>query len=162
VRPLGILVACACVCSAVPSTATAQESRAPSSVAPARVRIHVPTKHVDLATPAGRASFYRRLERAARRACDYGNIPGYYDRECAADALERAVWSRGVVALIELHEQVTGGGRPRRDGEVVRLLRGSDRPLEFCRAVAAGEGARRSAEAPGESSVATSASGAGR
>ena len=80
----------------------------------------------------GIASFYRRLQRAAKEACDYGTIPGYYDKECAADALDRAVAGRGVRALERLHAQKRGGVARSRDPVVVRYVCGSDRPLGIC------------------------------
>jgi UrcA family protein len=155
VRHSAILVNCLAACTllaaAMPSanvygdTVPAEVPDASPPRVPGRMHVYVPTRHVDLATRSGVASFYRRLERAARRACDYGNIPGYYDKACAADALERAVWGRGVVALIELHQRATGGGRPRRESDVVRLVCGSDRPLEFCGTAPVAETARRTA-----------------
>jgi UrcA family protein len=109
--------------------AGADDARAVPAPA-AIVHLRVPLRGVDLYSASGVASFYRRLERAAKRACDYGNIPGYYDKHCAADALDRAVAGRGVPALDRLHAERTRDRGPRRDPEVVRLVCGSDRPLE--------------------------------
>lgn len=98
------------------------------------VHLRVSLRGVDFYSPRGIASFYRRLERAAKRACDYGNIPGYYDKACAADALDRAVAGRGIRALDRLHADRTRGRGPRRDPQVIRVVCGSDRPVEsVCR-----------------------------
>jgi UrcA family protein len=68
----------------------------------------------EAATPVGAMALYRKLRAASLRVCS-ANVPAtnirFVDRDCAADALEKAVADVGNPVLIALHLDMQGGGR---------------------------------------------------
>lgn len=68
----------------------------------------------ELGTAPGARALYRKLRAAATRVCSL-RIPAtripVVDRDCAADALSKAVADVGNPLLIALHLEMQGGGR---------------------------------------------------
>lgn len=105
-----LALVCAVSAATMASTAAAQPGRVATEV-------FVSDAGVNFSDPAETAAFYASLKRAAANACDSGmtirNLAAAAgDRECAVQALDRAVRETGKSSLATLHETKTGRSAP--------------------------------------------------